>query len=116
VRRGAAESRVHAARRRLTGPGGIGQVDNFQAAGAVEDDFCVDGVPGQRDGQASLPAGPGRLAISVSLSCPVSRSVWEPLAGAAGKLVPAAPDRLVDYPSLGVQLEHVDALRRVGLD
>jgi hypothetical protein len=38
------------------------------------------------------------------------------MSGAAGKLVPAVPDRLVDYPSLGVQLEHVDALLRVGLD
>ena len=56
---------VHAAPRQIAGPGGIGQVDNFQAAGAVEDDLRVDDVPGQRDGQARLPAGPGRDMVQV---------------------------------------------------
>jgi hypothetical protein len=62
-----------------------------------------------------LPAGVVSWSSSI-FSCAAWPFGLRAAAVDAGKLVPAAPDRLVDYPSLGVQLEHVDALRRVGLD
>ena len=49
----------------MAGPGDISQADNFQAAGAVEDDLRVDGAPASATSRPACPLAPVADMIQV---------------------------------------------------